>query len=278
MTKDKIDLVYVSIKKDRKALEFAIEHAKKNVENLGKIFVVSKNCLTNKAIWFSEDKFPFSKEEVKKRMKITNKREGWYFQQLLKYYSPLLIPNISKNILISCSDSLFLSKVKFIDEKGKFLFNVFENMEVHKPYLKHIHNLFPGITKFQQQHGTCHHMIFNKAIIKEMINKVEKRTGNLFWKEYLSSVEKKEIEKAGASDYESYYNYMFFYHKNKCKIRKLKWFNDGLFLNKNYINFHKFLKYDGISFHSHQSNKKITHLLNPKNWLQLIISYLKSER
>ena len=114
---DKIDVVIPAHEKDIKTLPYCIARAKKCVENIGRVFVISNRKLVDNAEWFDESKFPFSKKDVEKVIKgRTGFKIGWHFQQLLKFYSLFTIPNISKNVLILDSDTVFYKKTKFIEK------------------------------------------------------------------------------------------------------------------------------------------------------------------
>ena len=262
----RIDVVYVSIEKDKKCLEISIKYSRKNIKNIGEIYVVSKNKLTNEAIWVPESIFPFSKEDFRDLLKI-KKREGWYFQQMLKYYSLFKIKNISENVLILCSDSIFLKETTFI-KNNKFLFNVFKEVKNHKPYFDHTQKLLPGIKKYQKYNGVVHHMIMNKTILKEMFDKVEVQ-GIPFWKQYCLKVNKKDREFSGAAEYFTYFNYIFYFHESRCVIRELKWFDKGIFLNKFHLFIYKLLDCDGVSFHSY--NVKNKSMKRDIRWLILLM-------
>ena len=55
-----IDVVIPTHVKDAETLELCIEHVKKNVMNLNKVYIVSKDKLTDNAEWIPESDFPFS--------------------------------------------------------------------------------------------------------------------------------------------------------------------------------------------------------------------------
>ena len=92
-----IDIVIPTHKKDLQILEYCIEAAKKKIVGAGRIIVISKERYSENAEWFDEALFPFSIELVQSYVGSTC---GWYFQQLLKFYAPLVIPNISENVLL----------------------------------------------------------------------------------------------------------------------------------------------------------------------------------
>ena len=76
-----IDVVIPTHVKDAETLELCIEHVKKNVMNLNKVYIVSKDKLTDNAEWIPESDFPFSLDDV---IDIIGEswKTTWYYQQI----------------------------------------------------------------------------------------------------------------------------------------------------------------------------------------------------
>ncbi|MFX0095788.1 MAG: hypothetical protein ACFFBD_28880, partial [Candidatus Hodarchaeota archaeon] len=108
-----IDVIIPTCEKDLGTLELCIEGCRKNITGLRRIIVISKEKYTDNAEWFDERFFPFSLSDVEHLIGIS-KREGWYFQQLLKIYS-FSIPDIAENVLAVDSDTIFLRPVSFFE-------------------------------------------------------------------------------------------------------------------------------------------------------------------
>jgi len=153
-----------------------------------------------------------------------NNRCGWYFQQLIKLYVSFVIPNILDNYLVIDSDTVFLKPITFFD-KDIPLYNF--GTEYHLPYFIHMINLHPSFSKVNIMSGICHHMLFQKYILNELFETVEKYHNNSkkFYQIFLESIEKKEILGSGASEYEIYFNFLQKNYPNQYKIRPLKWQN-----------------------------------------------------
>jgi hypothetical protein len=228
-----IDVVIPSVEKDLLTLDLCIEGIRKNGANIRRIIVVSKRQLTDKAEWFNEGSYPFSFQDVaialaKDNPKLTDlliqkgERIGWYYQQLLKIYAPLVIPGISPNVLILDSDVIFLNPVSFLNENYAGMYN--PGSEYHEPYFQHGARLIPGFYKwFLRYSGISHHMIFQKPIIEALLEEVEERHAAPFWQTFCHLVNPESIF-AGASEYEIYFNYVFA-RTNQVSIRPLKWQN-----------------------------------------------------
>ena len=209
-----------------------IEFTKKNIVGYRNIYIVSPikydifGCT-----YVSEDKFPFSMEDVSNILGKSS-RNGWYLQQIIKLYAGLVIPDILDTYLVIDSDTFFLKPITFIDN-GICLYNI--GREYHRPYFVHMNKLHSSLTRQINVSGICHHMIFQTKYIRELFALV---TGD-FWRVFLENVVDKEG--AGASEYEIYFNFMIKYHQKDIKFRILKWRNTGKFLdqkNVDYISYH----------------------------------------
>ena len=248
------DIIIPVHKKDLAVLEYCIEAARKKIVGVGRIITVSKERYTNNAEWFPESQFPFSMELVRE---YTGGSCGWYFQQLLKLYAPLVIPNIRENVLILDSDTVFFRKTKMFDGQKKPFYNTSKDEKIcRKPFdiavAEHIDKLWPAISrknlpaKFQEISGICHSMMFNRAIISELFSKVEAHdgTGDKFYKIFL----KHANHHHSASEYQIYFNFLLIFHSEKIAIRKLKYKNTA---DLNIKKYRKRLKYSYCSFHSY---------------------------
>lgn len=228
-----IDVVIPSTEKDLVTLELCLAGIKENGKGIRRIIVVSKTKLTDKAEWFDEASYPFSYQEItealakgdlegKKVLELSG-RTGWYLQQLLKLYAPLVIPGISSNVLILDSDTIFLNPVTFLNEHFAGMYN--PGCEYHPAYFNHASRLHPEIYKlFGWYSGISHHMIFQKPVVQELLERVETLHSAPFWKVFCQLVEPENYAFSGASEYEIYFNYLFS-RTDQPSIRLLKWKN-----------------------------------------------------
>lgn len=227
-----VDVVIPSTHKDLDTLNLCIQGIRENCAQIRRIIVVSKEPLTDQAEWFCEDNFPFKKIEVMNALcegNVCEWRSGWYYQQLLKLYSSFVIPNISSNVLILDSDTVFLNPVTFINEKGEPLYNI--GSEHYSPYFSHLNKLLPGLKKvFSEYSGITHHMLFQKTVLEDLFFQVEKYHKNVFWKAFCYCVDHDHVLDSGASEYELYFNFLFS-RSSKPHIRQLKW-KDSKVLNE----------------------------------------------
>ena len=243
----KFDIVISSCKKDQFVLQKAIESIKEYIKGYRRIIVVSNEKLTEieNVEWFDEKKYPFTMKDMYDYMdKIVpdekRRRKVSYINQLIKLYAHKVIPDLLDNILIYDSDIVFIKETTFFEDDKPLYGNRIVNLDPYQPYLNHnlqldssfdfgnkldINKKLKKTGKFCS--GICHHMIFNKTIINEIIDFIEKRSGEIFWKYFLTNVTNKNINHCEPSEYELYYNYVNIFHNSKIKIRPITWMEEA---------------------------------------------------
>lgn len=227
-TKDPIDVVIPSTEKDLDTLNLSIAAIKANCNQIRRVIVVSPSRLTDQAEWFDEKKFPFTKFDVAMEMfdhkedVVRRYNVSWFYQQLLKLYAPFVIPDISSNVLILDSDTIFLNPVEFIGPSGAGFLN--PGTEYHLPYFVHMNKLIPGLKKvFEQHSGISHHMLFQKCILDDLFHTIESIHKVPTWKAFCRNVDISQSFFA-ASEYEIYFNFVLS-RNDQVAIRPLKWQN-----------------------------------------------------
>ena len=218
-----------------------LEYTKKNIIGYRNIYLISydKSLEVENCITITEDIFPFTIDTVA-NIHGKNKRNGWYFQQLLKLYSGLVIPHILDRYLVVDSDTFFLKPTQFIRD-NKCLYNF--GTEYHIEYFEHMKKLDENLIKQDiNKSGICHHMMFETKYIKLLFNMIENKHNDLFYNIFLKNVY--NVNLSGASEYEIYFNFMLKYYNNEIIIRALNWINTSSLDNHNDNN-----NYDYISCH-----------------------------
>ncbi len=211
-----------------------ILYTKSNVKNFRNIYIITcLDIVIEGCTIIPESSFPFGLSDIN----IRSDRNNWYFQQLLKMYS-YLIPGILEHYLVIDADTYFLRPVDFF-ENGIPLYNT--STEYNFDYFTHLKLLNENLDRKMNVSGICHHMMFNCAIIQELMDFIS--PNQEFWKYWLSKINPKHW--SGASEYELYFNYLLIYHPDLIKIRPLKWDNRS-YLTKNdldldYISIHWYI-------------------------------------
>ena len=234
-----IDVIIPAHKKDIDTLDLCINGIRNNVKDVRRIIVVSKEQLTDNAEFFAEADYPFSFEDVGNIVGFHN-RTCKYYGGTLQMTAPSVIPDLGRDILTCDADHIFLRETEFVNDKDIALYNVSydigRNVTFH-PYLEHCEKLIPGLKKQTEYSGVCHHILFQKDILQEIFDKVEKIHNMPFWKANLSVTLQpyKSLTYPGqtkngrpshadcpllTTTYEFYFNYVFKYHPDRCAIRK----------------------------------------------------------
>jgi FkbM family methyltransferase len=227
---------------DKDIIYQQIDYTKKNIIGYRKIYLIcyDPTIRIDGCITVDEKIFPFTLETVSNiHGKLS--RNGWYLQQLLKVYALTIIPDILERCLVIDSDTFFLKPTVFIND-NKCLYNF--GHEYHRPYFEHMLKLDEGLIKVDRtKSGICHHMMFEKKYINELVNRIEERHNDKFYNVFLKTAT--DVNGSGASEYEIYFNYMLKYHSNTIEIRKLKWANVNVFntcTDADYISYHHYMR------------------------------------
>lgn len=258
---DFIDVVIVAHLKDQKTLDDCIDGIKENGHRIRRVIVVSSEKLSDKAEWFNENQFSFTKQNVSlaiakgdknKSEKFSKRRgrgPGWYYQQLLKLYSSFVIPDISRNVLVIDADTIFMNPIEFLSESNGGLFCASRG-EVNPSYFQHAERLVPGYQRiYPEIYSVCHHMLFQKPILKDLFRTVEQYHQLPFWKAFCKCVDLNGKE--GASEYEIYYNFALT-HTDQVQLRELAWANSAHLEEKALF---KSAGYHFVAFHTYMRGK-----------------------
>lgn len=263
--KEQFDLVFLCHEKDIKILRKNLEFAKKNIRGYRKIFIVSRENYfpEDKDLSFVDEKiFPFNKKEIAKY--APEGRTGWYYQQFLKlYFLKAVGRRCLNNILIVDADCAFIRKTLFF-EKGKPLYN-FE-IGYHDPYYKILEEVFGFGSQTKNMSGTVHHMLYQRKFMKEILNFVKKKWEKELWKIIMEKADKKTI--SGFSEQDLYFNYMLKFHKNKIKVRRIR-FIDFPYNGGFWVWLFRSLRYNYIASHDYLQKQRFSAVRS------LIVEFLK---
>ena len=206
-----------------------IDNIRSNVMNTRSIYVITPRKMIDTylnhnlpVIYIDESIFPFSLEYINT---LFNKpeRSGWYLQQLIKLYAPILIDEMLDNFLILDADLYFHKPVTFF-ENNLIQFNT--GTEYHIPYFDHMNKVHPSLTKNHSSSGICHLMPMKRKIIQSFIHMIEHfHADTPAWKVILDCVSPNHYHASGASEYEMLFTYTIQTFPEDCVIRPLKWQN-----------------------------------------------------
>jgi len=243
------------LKKDLVLLPTTIIFLKKNLKQINEIVIVAPNeneiiefCKKNHLKFINEnDILPLTKNDLN-----YGKRNGWLFQQLLKFSSDLVCKN--HYILVWDSDTILTQKLNFFDKQGRQIF--YASKEYHQEYFDNFNKIFGTSIKPFNSFIT-HSMLFNKSILRKLKNHLQNRYQKPWYQVIVDNCNKRN--NSCFSEYETYVNFIKYILKEKITI--LYWSNIELARNDNNENIESLIlkyrnKYKTISFHSYLSKPK----------------------
>lgn len=256
-----IDVVIPCTPKDSSTLEKCIEGIKENGQKVRRIIVVSKEKMTDAAEWFDEGLYPFSIQEVASEIFYKDQaaaeqfiahpktRIGWIFQQLLKFYAPFVIPEISSNVLVLDADVVFLNPTEFMSKEGEPYFAYGD--EYFHPYFEHAEKLIPGLRRVdREKSGIVHHMLLQRPLLEDLLHTISQthQIQNWIdaWRAICRCINHEELFKSCMSEYEIYFNYALL-KTPQAHLRQLKWTNIHTL---QFCKAYKLQKYNFIACHT----------------------------
>lgn len=229
---DIVDIVICVGPNDAKDIRNLVINVKQYILNINKIYLVMPTDILEKYRVYDsivenidENIFPFNKKYIDDLFGQPQ-RSGWYLQQLLKIYAPIVLTEIKDNYLILDADLKFYRQIEFI-KNGKLLFNV-DNAS-WAPYFAHMSKLSSKLHKVSNYSGITNLIPMKRHIVESLIKMVETEHNNIFWKVFLDKVDKEYYNHSGASEYEILFNFALEYHKNECEIRPVPFKNTDKF-------------------------------------------------
>lgn len=250
-----IDVVIPCAGKDVETIELCVKGIKEYCSPVRRIIIVSDKKYTDSAEWADETKlYPFTKESIACEifhgdaeaahtyMKIPGNRTSWFYQQFLKLYAPLVIPNVAEDVLIVDADVIFLNHVDFIDALGYRLYGA--SGEYNQPYFDFNSKLVPGLKRTLPFSGICHHTLLCRPVMQELFDVISKTHNTDPWramcrllnskfsagnqKLYISPSSNPMLYNSPMAENELYPNFAHT-HDPLFKVRHLRFVNSNLF-------------------------------------------------
>lgn len=210
---------------DNEVVDSVISFTKQNVIGYRNIYLIcaNPNISIDGTITIDEKIFPFKMQDLDDKFG-QNSRSGWYLQQLLKMYAGNIVPGILPRYLIIDCDTHFIKPAEFITNDGRYIYTT--GTEYHHVYFDHMSRLHPSLKKIHPLSGISHHTFFDKNILNEMFELIEKYHNNKpFWHIYLDEIDRTQYNGSGAAENELFFTYMYLYHQDKMFIREGKWYD-----------------------------------------------------
>jgi FkbM family methyltransferase len=222
-TREPIDVVIPLGPNDQDTVDFSVRSVRSFVRDVRHVYLVSAENPDIEGVRFiDEQMFPFDINAVRQILG-PHERAGWYLQQLIKLYFPLVNRSCLEHVLAVDADTIFLRRCRFIED-GRPIFNFGD--EYHLPYFEHMARLYPALHRMFAYSGVANCMLFKRAWLNELHERVEAHHAQMpFWKAYLHAVDPGHRERSGASEYEIYFNFCLMFHASALIIRRFHWSN-----------------------------------------------------
>lgn len=261
-----VDVVIPCSHKDIITLEKCIEGIRNYCTPIRRVIVVSEKKFSNNAEWVDEKLYPFTKESianeifhgnqnaVKSYLRFSNNRIYWFYQQFIKLYAPLVIPNVAEDVLIVDADVIFLNHVEFIDALGYRLYGA--SGEYNRPYFDFNKRLI-NLERTLPFSGICHHTLMRRPIIQKLFDTIAQHHKASAWRAMCRLIDAKQLFKAAVTngpcspmaENELYPNFARL-HDPLFKIRHLRFTNSN---EMNRLDQHKHT-YHFAAFHAWMQN------------------------
>ena len=225
------DAVIPYHEKDSEILPYCIESLRKNTTGLRNIYIISEAepDLDEDFEWIPESAFCFSIDTVGEYIKSTNGRQGWYYQQLLKFYIHKIIPELLTHYLILDSDVVFIHPIELFN--GEKILLDYGGQYV-QDYINHMASILPDVfINTTKDVGVTDSMMFRKDIIEDLSNRIEVKHKMPMWQALLSHVLPEFYNYSGMSEYEMYFQFALLQYPESHERRFLKK-GRGVFLNE----------------------------------------------
>jgi hypothetical protein len=247
-----IDFVIPCHPKYFPSLKICVTSIKENISIVNRIFVISNdNPNIDGVIHFPEQNYTtfIDREKIVEKFKqhCPNLlyRTKWIYQQFIKLFSVKVISELTDSYVIVDSDTVFLKDISFNPDK----FYYCKAEEYHTPYLEPIKKLL-DIEETIGFSTICHHMIFHKKTLNEMIENVKETfKSDSFFDTVLSILD--YTESSCMSEWDLYSNYMLLNYPEMCQQRQLIWEDISFIPVKSHLDEFK-EKFDFVSCHAYK--------------------------
>jgi hypothetical protein len=166
--------------------------------------------------WIDEESVWPSMQAIEDALKSTgcnHDNASWYFQQLLKLHCFQTLLSAGDHVVVLDADYALVDDMEFVDAGGRALlargYPLQWRLHTRHHVLPSRHSalasatlLVPGWQPVDAYSGMQHHMVFDRFIIGDLIQRVEVHHARPFWEAFMASVDVGRW--TGASEYVLY--------------------------------------------------------------------------
>jgi hypothetical protein len=198
---------------DYEIAQASIQNKIENLSGMREIFYCAKKDLSVDASYISESQYPFTEEDLYALRHENTERTGWYHAQLKQFYLHSVEQGTLNFYVALCTDLFFLKPYELFEKNGLPIY-MYGAGPTHPPCIGHMRRLLPQLRCFDGRSAVSHHMLFERNVIERLLTEVEYVSGKDFWKIFYESIDDKQYEAAGTSDYDIYFNYLRLIRRN----------------------------------------------------------------
>jgi len=218
-----MDVIIPFHEKDGDIINMCIAGIKKNIPAMRRIYLIGRKNLADSQdiIFINEEEFfsgGLTKGYIEQRLHEKNsglaRRAGWLYQQFIKLGCGKGIADLSEDYLVIDADIVFLKEVYFFRDNKTYLTRT---NKLNALYYEMYKRLFKETIepKFS---FIAHHMVMNKVIVNEMLNRIEKIHQKPWYEAIIDNL---EDSKSNLSEYELYGQYILRHYPERIILRSL---------------------------------------------------------
>ncbi|AJP04708.1 hypothetical protein TU94_27910 [Streptomyces cyaneogriseus subsp. noncyanogenus] len=177
----------------------------------------SRNDVDSRVVWFDERQCATGSRNVRQYLRDSGRdpsTASWYFQQLAKMQCFDVLPaGAPEHVLVVDADFVFLRDMAFVDGQGRSVLpygyplswrpNTREHrLPDHHTALESAGRLIPGWLPVDAYSGMQHHIVLDRAIVGELVQRAQDAHDMPFWQAFLRTADPRKW--TGASEYVLY--------------------------------------------------------------------------
>jgi Family of unknown function (DUF6492) len=251
-----VDVVIPAHPKDFPLLRHCVRGVLRNIVPLRQVIIVSSDRYTardHRVKWVPEPEsgqggLPSLREiesDWASRSFEATPRAAWIYQQLLKLGAGTYIESLSNRYLVVDADVIFLRRVSFAEEEGRFPYS--RAKEYNPPY----HDAYRRLTGEEpasRESFVAHHMLFEGELLSEFFSSIEEVSGEPWYWAYVHAADPSQY--SAISEYETYGLWMLSHHREMMRYRQLAW-RDASIAPTALGRAHLGLDYDFVAVHAY---------------------------
>jgi hypothetical protein len=183
--------------------------------------------------WFNDEDVRPTPEDIHAvltSMGYDNDNVTWYFQQVLKLGLFNYLNPDAQHVLQVDADFTFIKPTEFVDTAGRsklaygYPFTWHPGRTLHTIPESHAaisaaSRLVPGWRPVDAFSGMQHHMVFDRAVISQLVNTVQEAHGKPFWNALIHNIE--TSNPAGVSEFVLYRHFAHLYTPDRVTSRHI---------------------------------------------------------